>query len=98
MAGLDRTVQKAARFFFNMPRFLRFGVLVFVISGAMDLAYHGLSAVWPGSLDRYLGPDGYYVHVALFIGMVLTVIGVIRTQPVDHRSKGGSYRETIDGG
>ncbi len=67
--------------YFQMPRFLRFGVVVFVISGALDLLYHGISAFWPGSLDAYLGPDGYYVHLALFFGMLFIVIGVIQTKP-----------------
>ncbi len=64
-----------------MPRFLRFGVVVFVISGALDLFYHGFSAFWPGRLDAYLGSDGYYVHLALFFGMLFIVIGVIQTKP-----------------
>ena len=64
-----------------MPRFLRFGLSVFVIAGALDLFYHAVSALWPGSLDAYFGPDGYYVHLALFFGMVFIVIGVIRTKP-----------------
>ncbi len=65
----------------NLPVILRIGAVVFVISGALDLFYHGLSAYWPGRLDAVLGPDGYDVHVALFMGMVLMVIGVIRTKP-----------------
>jgi predicted tellurium resistance membrane protein TerC len=81
MSSFFRTDAKLIRAFFNMPRFLRFGVVVFVVSGGLDLLYHGISAFWPGMLDPYLGPDGYYVHLALFFGMVFIIIGVIRTKP-----------------
>ncbi len=81
MNRLKRSCYRSIDAFFQMPRFLRFGVIVFVISGALDLLYHGISAFWPGSLDAYLGPDGYYVHLALFFGMLFIVIGVIQTKP-----------------
>ncbi len=67
--------------FISLSPILRIGITVFMIAGALDLSYHTVSAVWPGSLDRYMGPDGYYAHLALFFGMVLIVIGVIRTKP-----------------
>lgn len=67
--------------FWTIPPFLRFGVVVFIVSGALDLAYHIVSSFWSSSLDPYLGPDGYYTHLALFFGMLLIVIGVIRTKP-----------------
>lgn len=61
--------------------FLRFGILVFTISAALDLSYHVVSSFWPGNLDIFLGADGYYTHLAVFCGMVLIVIGVIFTRP-----------------
>ncbi len=81
MNRLPEIVYKPAKAFFSLSRLLRLGIVVFVISGALDLFYHGISAYWPGSLDAFWGPDGYYVHVALFFGMVFIVLGVIRTRP-----------------
>ncbi len=60
---------------------LRTGLIIFVISGTLDLFYHTVSLFSPGMLDPFLGPDGYYVHRALFAGMVLMVIGVLQTKP-----------------
>jgi hypothetical protein len=80
MIELSRIVSRLTSSFLSMPRLLCFGVVVFVVSGAIDLLYHGVSAFWPGSLDAYLGPDGYYVHLALFFGMVFIIIGVVRTK------------------
>ncbi len=74
--------------FGNMPWLLRVGATIFVLSGAVDLFYHAVSPFWPGRLDAYLGPDGYYVHLVLFIGMVLIIIGVIRTRPAADSSFG----------
>ncbi len=67
--------------YLQLPRLLRLGILAFVVSGAMDLSYHIVSSFRPGSLDAYLGPDGYYTHLALFLSMLLIIIGVIRTHP-----------------
>ncbi len=78
MQRVSQTFHRLAGEFFSLPRFLRFGVVVFVVSGALDLSYHVFSAFRPGVLDRYFGPDGYYAHLALFTGMVLVVTGVIR--------------------
>lgn len=60
---------------------LQFGVITFIAAGAVDLSYHVVSPFQPGSLDAYMGPDGYIAHLALFFGMVLIVIGVISTNP-----------------
>ncbi len=81
MNGLKNLYLKISETYRSMPRFLRFGVVVFFVSGALDLSYHIFSSFWPGRLDAYLGPDGYYTHLALFFGMVLIVIGVILTKP-----------------
>ncbi len=74
---IDRLVKE----FRAMPHLLRVGAIAFVLSGALDLAYHIVSSFSPGSLDTYLGPDGYYIHLALFFAMLLIIIGVIRTKP-----------------
>ncbi len=77
---------RISHFYYGMSLFLRAGVVVFMISGALDLSYHAISTFKPGSLDRYMGPDGYYTHLALFFGMVLIIIGVILTKPVRSNS------------
>ncbi len=81
MNNLHQILYRQATAFLSLSRWLRLGVVVFMISGALDLFYHGISAYWPGSLDAFFGPDGYYVHRALFFGMVFITIGVIRTRP-----------------
>ncbi len=81
MNRLREILYKQAKACLSMSRWLRLGIVVFMISGALDLFYHGISPFWPGSLDAFFGPDGYYVHLALFFGMLFIVIGVIRTRP-----------------
>ncbi|MDD5370460.1 MAG: hypothetical protein PHQ40_15360 [Anaerolineaceae bacterium] len=72
---------KLSRAFVGLSVLLRLGVVVFVLSGTLDLIYHGFSASRPGALDPFLGPDGYFVHLALFAGMLMILIGVILTKP-----------------
>ena len=81
MTGLLEILYKPAKAFFRLSGWLRLGIVAFMISSALDLFYHGISAYWPGSPDAFLGPDGYYVHLALFFGMVFIILGVIRTRP-----------------
>ncbi len=85
MNSLHEAVYKQAKAFLRLSGWLRLGIVVFMLSGALDLFYHGISAYWPGSLDAFFGPDGYYVHLALFFGMVFIIIGVIRTRPNPNR-------------
>jgi len=81
MSRLLEILYTPAKAFFRLSRWLRLGIVVFMFSGALDMFYHGISAYWPASLDAFLGPDGYYVHLALFFGMVFIILGVIRTRP-----------------
>lgn len=83
MSRLISIIRQEIGAFWTIHWFLRFGILVFTISAALDLFYHVGSSFWSGNLDVFLGPDGYYTHIALFIGMVLVVSGVIftRSQP-----------------
>lgn len=79
MSRLISIVRQEIGAFWTIHWFLRFGILVFTISAALDLSHHIGASFWPGNLDAFLGPDGYYTHLALFVGMVLIVIGVILT-------------------
>ncbi len=96
MNRLREIPYKQAKAFRRLSGWLRLGIVVFMVSGALDLFYHGISPFWPGSLDVFFGPDGYHVHLALFFGMVFIIIGVIRTRPNPNRVapdlKGVSWR------
>ncbi len=96
MNRLRARLYQEAQAFFGLSRWLRLGMVVFTIAGALDLFYHGVSAYWPGSLDGLLGPDGYYVHLALFFGMTFILIGVMRTRPHPNRATpmvGGDFAQ-----
>ncbi len=82
MSRLLRVIARLYGNFLSISLLLRSGIMVFILSGALDLSYHVASVFWSGSLDKFMGPDGYYTHLALFAGMVLILIGVIRTKPV----------------
>ncbi len=81
MKRISGKIGKLIKGYLSTPLVLRGGIAVFTISGALDLLYHAVSAFHPGALDASLGVDGYDVHLALFIGMVLIVLGVITTRP-----------------
>lgn len=85
MNRLISIVRQGMERFWTIHRFLRLGMLVFTISAVLDLFYHIGASFWPDNLDAFLGPDGYYTHLALFVGMVLIVIGVILTRPQPSR-------------
>lgn len=85
MNRLISIVRQGMESFWTIHWFLRLGMLIFTISAALDLSYHIGASFWPGNLDAILGPDGYYTHLALFVGMVLIVIGVILTRPQPSR-------------
>lgn len=74
------------------PLFLRVAVWVFAAGGLLDLSYHGLSPLWPGKLEIFLGPDGYYAHLLLFAGMVLVTIGVILSSGAARASHPGNQQ------
>ena len=66
----------------HMPRLLRAGLMVFAASGAIDLVYHSAPINVQESLSPYLGHEAHAVHVMIFIGMLLILIGVFATRPV----------------
>ncbi len=89
---MDRLIERSSKIkasFLGLPPFLRFGVAFFVTGGALDLFYHFDAMIWPGSLDKIMGPDGYYAHLVLFFGMLLMVIGVIFKKPGQHETRTG---------
>ena len=74
-------VQNLAKPFGHMPIFLRAGLVIFAVAGSLDLSYHTLEAIGVHAatmaLETIVGEDAYPVHVVLFIGMVLILLGVL---------------------
>ncbi len=91
MKWLSGIFTRAVKAFSKISWILRAGLIIFILSGTLDLFYHTVSIFNPGELDPFLGPDGYYVHRALFAGMVLMVIGVMRTRP-SSAGRGDNHR------
>ena len=65
----------------RMPVRLRIGGGVFAAAALIDLSFHSAEAMgWhttAHSMEQLFGQDVYPVHVALFIGMVLILAGVL---------------------
>lgn len=63
------------------PLLLQFGLVVFTVASGLDLLYHTTEGLgWTSvtaALDVALGQDAYPVHVLMFAGMVLILLGVI---------------------
>ncbi len=60
----------------HLPGLFKLGLTLFFLAGMLDLTYHAVSMFYPNMLDPFFGPDGYYAHVLLFVGMLVTIIGV----------------------
>jgi hypothetical protein len=73
-------MQNLAKPFAHMPILLRAGLILFAVAGSLDLLYHTLEAMaWRAAtmaLETIVGEDAYPVHVMLFIGMVLILLGI----------------------
>ncbi len=61
----------------GLPVLMRLGLLVLVAGGALDVVYHTAPQAWMGTLNLYLGYEGARAHLVTFIGMVLTLAGVL---------------------
>ena len=74
-------MQDLAKPFAHTPILLRAGIIIFAMAGSLDLLYHTLEAMAlraaTMALETVLGEDVYPVHVLLFIGMVLILLGVL---------------------
>jgi hypothetical protein len=74
-------MQNLAKPFGHMPIFLRAGLVIFAVAGSLDLSYHTLEAMRlhtaTMALENIVGADAYPVHVVLFSGMALILLGVL---------------------
>lgn len=73
-------MQNLAKPFAHMPILLRAGLILFAVAGSLDLLYHTVEAIGlhaaTMALETIVGEDAYSVHVVLFIGMVLIMLGI----------------------
>lgn len=60
--------RRLIRRFVQLPLLMRVGVALLFIGGAGDLLSHGL---------RALAPMGYPLHLLTFIGMAVTLLGLV---------------------
>ena len=74
-------MQNFAKPFAHMPILLSAGLVIFAAAGLLDLSYHTLEAMSlhaaTMALETIVGEDAYPVHVVLFIGMALILLGVL---------------------
>jgi hypothetical protein len=82
--GADRTARRqglpaffgtVVREFTELPSLVRFGFVVVVAGGVIDLGYHLLLAGSGGGVDRV----GYAGHLVTLAGMLVSMVGVFRT-------------------
>ncbi len=62
--------------FAGLPGLMRFGLLIVLTGGALDLLYHALPVHWTPIVDNYLGRDGWPIHLVALVGMVVTLAGI----------------------
>ncbi len=60
-----------------LPGLMRLGLLILIVGGALDIVYHTAPQAWMGTLNLYLGYEGSRAHLVTFIGMALTLVGVL---------------------
>jgi hypothetical protein len=63
--------------FFSLPRLMQVGLVILALGGSLDLIYHAAPSGWIGTLEIYLGQDGYNAHVVTLIGMLVTLAGLL---------------------
>ncbi len=80
---LRRVRQELAGF----PGLMRLGLVVLIVGGALDVVYHTAPQAWMGTLNFYLGYEGSRAHLVTFIGMAITLAGVLARsrRPVSRR-------------
>ena len=75
----------------RMPIPVRAGLVLFFSAAALDLFYHTLEALAlhdaVARLETVVGADAYPVHVLLFIGMVVIVLGILTIRGSDDHSE-----------
>ncbi len=61
----------------GLPGLMRLGLLILIVGGALDIVYHTAPPAWMNTLNFYLGSEGSRAHLVTFIGMALTLAGVL---------------------
>jgi hypothetical protein len=62
--------------FATLPGLMRIGLLIVLAGGVLDLLYHTLPPQWAATVDRYLGHNGWPLHVVALLGMATTLVGI----------------------
>ena len=88
VAGHTRLAHRLGQLLSDLPLLVRVGLLVLGLGALADLAYHAL----PISLAPLLGQEGLWAHLVTFVGMLITIVGLIRQglAAVAHSSQGVS--------
>ncbi len=80
-------VRRAIAEFFSLPRVMQLGLIILAVGGSLDIIYHAFPSDWIGSLEIYFGRDGYNAHIVTLIGMLVTLVGLVRPRKLAHRHR-----------
>ncbi len=70
-------IRRAWDEFTGFPALMKVGLIVLAIGAALDILYHTAPLVWTPMLTLYLGEEGSRAHLITFLGMALTLAGVL---------------------
>jgi hypothetical protein len=87
-------VRQALRIFATLSRPMRLGIVVLLFGAGLDLVYHVPAIVGQDTIDGYLGENGFLAHLVTFIGMAVTLFGVVAAGLVQATRRGLSGRLT----
>ncbi len=69
--------RRAILAFFSLPGLMQIGFVILALGGSLDFVYHAAPSSWIGTLELYLGHEGYNAHLVTFIGMLIMLAGVL---------------------
>ncbi len=61
----------------SLPAPMRAGLVLLLAGAGLDLVYHAPFFIEPASLDVYFGANGFLAHFVTFLGMAVTLFGVV---------------------
>ncbi len=70
-------IRRAWEEFTGFPVLMKIGLIVLAIGAALDILYHTAPPIWAPTLTLYLGVEGSRAHLITFLGMALTLVGVL---------------------
>jgi hypothetical protein len=81
----------------TLPRLMRLGLIVFAFGGFLDVLYQAAPPNWALYLEPYLGTNGNGAHFVTLVGMLVIMLGVMRTALSRARRNQSDNTGTIEG-